>query len=131
LQITGLTLGVTYKIEVSSTNDVGESSLSDITSVVFANVPSSPQTLTMTTTSQPALTAAWTAPLSSNGDAVRGYTLYIDDGNGGDFTLVYNGSTYASVYSYTIDSSTIECGLLYNLQITAINSAGESDPTLG
>lgn len=91
-QLTGLTLGTTYKLQVSSVNAVGESAISDANTVLFANVPSAPATLTLTSSATPDLTATWTAPSSSNGDIIRGYKLYIDDGAGGVYTLVYDGS---------------------------------------
>jgi hypothetical protein len=118
-----------YKLEVSSVNEVGESLLSPSNTVQFANPPSAPATLTLTSTSAPSLTASWTASALSNGDAVRGYKLYIDDGVGGDFIMVYDGSRISNVYQHTIGSNLVECGVLYNVEVTAINVAGESLPT--
>lgn len=79
--------------------------LSPANTILFANIPSAPASLTLTSDASPSLTATWTAPLSANGDAVSGYKLYIDDGQGGDYTLVYDGSNQANVYSYTIGSN--------------------------
>jgi hypothetical protein len=79
-QLTGLTLGSTYKIEVSSDNEIGESALSDANTVLFANVPSAPTSMTLTSTKKPTITASWTAPSLSNGDVVKGYKVYVDDG---------------------------------------------------
>ena len=101
-QLTGLTSGSSYKLEVSSVNEVGESAHSDSNTILFANVPSTPASLTLTSTAKPDLTATWTGPSSINGDAVRGYKLYIDDGEGGDFSLVYDGTGFANIYTYTI-----------------------------
>lgn len=44
--------------------------------------------------------------------------------------LVYDGSNYPAVYSHTITSedNLITCGVVYNVEVTAINSAGESSP---
>ena len=78
--MTGLTLGTSYKVQVSSVNLVGESLLSSANTILFANPPSSPASLTLTSDATPSLTASWTAPTSVNGDAVSGYNLYIDDG---------------------------------------------------
>jgi len=86
-----LTLGTTYKIEVTSENAVGESLLSPSTNVLFANAPSSPATLVLTSSALPSLTATWTVPTITNGDAVRGYKVYVDDGRGGSFVLAYDG----------------------------------------
>lgn len=97
--------------------------------VIFANIPSAPVSLTLTSTQTPTLTAIWSAPLLTNGDAIRGYKLYIDDGLGGDYSIIYDGSIIANVYTFTIGKDNIECGVLYNLKVTAINYAGESNPT--
>ena len=60
---------------------------------------------------------------------MRGYKLYIDDGEGGDYTLVYDGSGFPNVYQFIIKEQ-IACGVVYNVKVTAINYAGESTPTL-
>jgi len=79
---------------------------------------------------QPFIRATWTAPVITNGDAVKGYKLYIDDGEGGDYTLVYDGSGgFPNVYTYTIKEQ-IVCGTVFNVKVTAVNYAGESKPTL-
>ncbi len=127
-QIPALTTGTIYKIEVSSVNAVGESALSLSSNILFANTPTAPATLTLTSDSLPSLTATWTAPTTSNGDAVKGYKLYIDDGQGGNFVLAYDGSSVANVYTYTIGSNLVKCGILYNVKVTAINIAGEGVP---
>ena len=126
--LTGLSYG-NYKLEVSSANKVGESLLSFSNTVQFANVPSALATSFLTSTSSPSLTVAWSASALTNGDAVRGYNLYIDDGAGGDFTLVYDESLISNLYDYTIGSNFVECGVLYNVKVTAVNVAGESLPT--
>lgn len=108
-------------------NEIGESILSIANSVIFANVPSEPLTLSLEATAMPAsIKAEWTAPASVNGDAVSGYRVYVDDGAGGPFTMVYDGHT-SSTYSFEIPSLT--CGLLYFVQVSAKNSAGEGHTT--
>ena len=91
--MSGLTLGTTYEIKVTSVNEIGESDDSVIISSLFANAPSEPATVTLTASSTPSLLVEWTAPSSVNGDSVQGYYVYIDDGEGGEYTLVYDGST--------------------------------------
>ena len=54
----------------------------------------------------------------------------MDDGEGGDFELIYDGSDYASTYSFSIPSSIISCGTLYNFELVAVNSAGDSVPSM-
>lgn len=60
----------------------------------------------------------------SNGDDPSGYRVYLDNGHGGPFVKVFDSVGYASIYSYHATDS-VECGLLYNVRITAVNTAGE------
>lgn len=105
-QLTSLTFGNSYKIQISSVNEVGESLKSDSITILFSNVPSSPASLTLSsiveTVEEPHIRATWTVPTSTNGDAIKGYKLYIDDGEGGDYTLVYDGTGYPNVYTFII-----------------------------
>lgn len=131
--LTTLTLGTQYKIQISAVNEVGESEKSEANTILFANVPAPPTSLTLASVvesaQEPQIRATWTAPTDSNGDAVQGYRLYIDDAQGGDFTLVYDGAGFANVYTFLIRKQ-ITCGLVYNVRVTALNIAGESLPTL-
>lgn len=103
--------------------------LSTSARVTFANRPDPPASLTVTSTKVPSITAMWTAPASSNGDLPSGYRLYIDDAVGGDFVAVFDGtSDQPATFSFVIEDN-IECGALYNLKVTAVNTAGESDGT--
>ena len=125
--MTGLTKGQDYKVQASSVNEVDESELSPAAMLLFANRPDAPASLTLTSTRKPSIEAHWTAPTASNGDEVAGYKLYIDNGVGGDFVVVFDGSSdQPATYSHVIEQD-IECGALYNLMVTAINVAGESD----
>ena len=90
--MTSLTLGVQYKIQASSVNEVGESELSPAARVTFANRPSAPASLTLSATKEPSIQALWTASSAINGDLIQGYKLYIDNGVGGEFILVFDGS---------------------------------------
>jgi hypothetical protein len=104
-------------------NEIGESVLSQSNSVIFANIPSAPSSLTLTPTAYPAsIKAEWTAPQFTNGDSVTGYRVYVDDGFGGAYELVFHSNS-SSTYAYEIPGLT--CGLLYSVQVTAKNSAGE------
>ena len=103
---------------VSSENEVGESLLSEANTILFANVPSSPTSLVLTpsvvTKEEPHIIATWSAPSTMNGDAVSGYNLYIDDGEGGDYSLVYDGTGFANVYTFAI-TRRVRCGVVYNV----------------
>jgi hypothetical protein len=101
-KLSGLTLGATLKVEVSTLNEIGESDKSKSVSLIFANVPSAPQTLTLQTSESVTILAAWTMPSNVNGDAVRGYRVYVDDGMGGSYSMVFDGLNYPSTYMYEL-----------------------------
>ena len=127
-QMTGLTLGAAYKLQVSALNEIGESTLSQSNTVTFANVPDPPASLTLTANAEDAtIKVEWTAPAQANGDAVHGCKVYVDNGHGGPFTLVLDATGFPGTYTYTAgeESESLECGLLYIVRVTALNSAGE------
>ena len=131
LQLTGLDLGTQYKVQVTSVNEVGESLPSPSARFTFANRPSPPATLTLTSSALPSISAEWLAPLSANGDAPSGYRLYIDNAAGGEEVMAFDGSIgQSATYSWTLSNS-IACGATYTLRVTAVNIAGESDGTVG
>lgn len=113
---------------------MGEGAKSIPLSLLFANVPAAPATITLTAGLSPLahIKTAWTwGSAATNGDAISGYRVYIDDGYGGPFSLVYSGEGYPSTYVNTIEytdllkTKKLTCGLLYNVRVTALNSAGE------
>ena len=126
-QMTGLTLGNSYKLQVSALNEIGESTLSTSNTIVFANVPDAPASLTLTPTAGDPSTILieWEQPTSNNGDAVTSFQVYIDNGRGGPFELVFSG--FPSSYSYFAGETVkLDCGYLYMVRVTATNVAGES-----
>lgn len=123
-----LTLGTSYKVQVSALNEIGESALSPANTIIFANVPDAPATLTLTPTagSPSTILIQWTAPASVNGDDVSGYKVYIDNGRGGPFSLILDAASFPSSYSYLAgEIEELECGYLYMVRVTAVNVAGE------
>lgn len=138
--LTGLTLGTTYKITVTAVNSVGESGASTPYSLLFANPPTVPTSLVLTGT-MTSVTIAWQAPSNYNGDPVRGYKIFMDDGKGGPLQQVYDGSTNPQNFKvyffelfnilYSTFTDGIEAGLRYNVEIKAINIAGESLSAVG
>lgn len=130
-QMTGLTLGTDYKIQISSENEIGESAKSPSARITFANRPDPPASLALSSTKGPTILASWTAPASSNGDLASGYRLYIDNSLGGEFDMVFDGSfDQPATFSFVIESG-IVCGKIYYLEVTAVNVAGESDAARG
>ena len=127
-QLTGLDLGTPYKLQVSVRNEIGESELSPSDTIVFANVPSEPTTIALTADAVlQTIEVEWTEPAQLNGDAIDGYKVYIDNGQGGPFSLVLDATGSPSTQKYVIglEDQSLECGLLYIVRVTALNSAGE------
>ena len=74
----------------------------------------------------------WSAPTTINGDDILGYRVYIDNGRGGPFSLVYDGEMFPSTYSYLAgEIESLDCGYLYMIRVTALNVAGEGDHISG
>ena len=109
-------LGKSYKLQVSASNEIGESQKSVARTLRHANVPSAPQSLVLTAAIKPdEIKAEWTAPASMNGDSVSGYRVYLDDGFGGPFTLVYDGKNVPSTYSFTVEQEHLTCSRRYSV----------------
>jgi hypothetical protein len=101
-ELTGLpTLGASHKVQVSSVNAIGESSLSNALVFIFANAPSTPQSLTAAST-ETSIILSWAAPASTNGDVVAGYKIYINDGTGSEPVEVLDTSGTPSQLSATL-----------------------------
>eukprot|EP00744_Colponema_vietnamica_P003777 GILI01005732.1.p1 GENE.GILI01005732.1~~GILI01005732.1.p1 ORF type:complete len:2203 (+),score=253.12 GILI01005732.1:565-6609(+) len=120
----GMVLGRTYRAKVSALNDMGESDLSPEARIFIADVPSRMTTFSLltseSTSSQFAVT--WAAPSDNGGSALTGYTLYMDNGMGGDLTVAFDGSGYPSTTKYV--SSGMGVGRTYKYFIRAQNMVG-------
>jgi hypothetical protein len=127
--ITGV-LGTEYKMQISATNEVGESLKSPSARITFANRPDPPASLTLSSNTTPSIEAKWTAPVDSKGDLPSGYRLYVDNGAGGQYEMVFDGSSdMPATFSFVV-SQNILCGGRYSVKVTAVNVAGESDGTV-
>jgi len=114
-------------MQVSATNEVGESARSPSARITFANRPDAPASLTLSSNKTPSIDAHWTAPANSNGELPSGYRLYLDNGAGGQYQMVFDGSQdKPGTFSFMVSHS-IVCGGRYSLMVTAVNVAGESD----
>lgn len=66
---------------------------------------------------------SWDAPISSNID-IDGYNLYIDDGLGGEFKKIYDGSQNPQVFNFNVEN--LVGGRTYNFYMKSSNINGES-----
>ena len=95
--------------------------------VGVADLPSQPSAPTRSTgTSKSSITVLWSSvsDTQSTAGTITGYYLYMDDGNNGDFSVVYNGAGLPSTLTSTITGLTT--GLPYRFYVTAVNYIGES-----
>jgi hypothetical protein len=66
----------------------------------------------------------WNEVIPTDGVAITGYKLYMDDGYSGNFFVVYDGSGYPFTTSYTAVNLTT--GLPYRFYVVASNINGDS-----
>lgn len=86
--------GKVYRIHFEAENSIGISSNQLYETIVgITDPPSPPSSLTniLSKSSSTSIALQWTDPPLSN-LPIEGYMLYIDDGLGGDFSLLYDGS---------------------------------------
>jgi hypothetical protein len=72
-----------------------------------------------------AVTLSWTNP-PDGGAPITGYKLYKSDTNQ-EYSLIFDGSRRADITTYT--HTNLEKGQVYYYKVTALNAAGESDPS--
>ena len=123
--LTGLTNGTAYQVQVRAANARGESAWSQSAQATPATTPGTPGQPTVTTGAQQ-LGVSWSAPTSDGGAAITGYKVrYCDQSTGCDAddewttdTQTGTGTT-ATIYNLTN-------GTTYRVQVAATNSVGDS-----
>ena len=112
LTVTGLTNGQAKTFTVVATNDVGSSLDSAASaSVTPATVPGAP-TITTTTKGNTQVTVAFTAPASTGGAAITGYTVTASPAGGTDsnagttgLSHIVTGLTNGTSYTFTVTAT--------------------------
>ena len=124
--LSGLTNGVDYDVQVRAVNAVGNGSWSGAGAGKPLTTPSAP-TIDSVTPGDETLTIAWSAPADTGGSEVTGYDLrYIrsDAPSKADTNWTERDSVWSSgALQYTVSSLTN--GVRYDLQIRAVNIAGD------
>ncbi|NCW27303.1 MAG: DUF1533 domain-containing protein, partial [Verrucomicrobia bacterium] len=119
LLITGLANGTSYNVQILAVNSAGDGAPTASTAAVPYTVPGAP-TITGITPGNGILSVAFSAPSSNGGSLITDYK-YSTDG----------GSTFTSVGATTspISISGLSNGTAYNVQIRAVNAAGDGTAT--
>ncbi len=113
--VTGLVSGLSYTVTVTATNAVGSSLTSGSASVTPSGttVPSRPQSLSLTP-GNGSIAASWSAPASTGGSALTGYTV----------TASPSGSCTATPPATSCTITGLAAGTTYTVTVTATNAIG-------
>ena len=99
-------------------NIIGESPWSEEASFMTqATVPSAPEALSCTADGATTVLVAWQEP-ADGGAPINAYQLQMDDGEGGDFQLLYNGNVFQHL------AANLRSGLGYRFRVLAENEVG-------
>ena len=118
--ITGLSAGESYEVQVRATNSVGDSGWSSNgTGETDAAVPDAPSAPTVTALSETEFRVTWTEP-DDNGEAITSYDLRYRESGTSAWTDVTDRT------SRTYDITGLSAGESYEVQVRATNSVGDS-----
>ena len=121
--IDGLTGGTAYSYTVESLSDDG---VGDVSAVATQSTsPAAPLDFSSTAHTSTSISLSWSAPVSDGGEAVAGYTVYVDDGSGGAIDSVV--SCGGDALSTTCEATGLTGGTEYKFQVLATSAARESD----
>ena len=117
LTVTGLTNGTAYTFRVAATNAVGTGPVGTSNAVTPATTPSAPVNVTATPGNAQA-TVAWSAPTTTGGSAITGYTVTPYIGTTAQTPVSVGGSTTSTMVTGLTN------GTAYTFAVTATNGVG-------
>ena len=112
--VTGLTNGTSYTFKVSATNVLGVGTASAASNSAVPSAVSSAPTGATATASNASATVSWTAPTTTGGAAISGYTVTSSTGN---FKCTTTGATSCTVTG-------LSNGTAYTFSVVAGNASG-------
>jgi predicted RNA-binding protein with TRAM domain len=118
--ITGLTNGTPCNVQIKAVNNMGDGTPTATIAATPALPPSAPTSIVITPSSGQ-LSVAFTAA-ATGGSAIITYKYSID--NGGTFATRQTGTTASPIVITGLTN-----GTAYNVQIKAVNAAGDGTPT--
>jgi len=126
----GLITGTQYTFRVSAINSIGTSNTSNEASATPKSSsepgpPAAPTNLSAKATSSTAINMTWNAPLDNGGLAITGYKISQKIGTNIYRTLSDDTKNTKTWYVH----SNLAAGTTYAYKVTAINSAGEGNPS--
>jgi fibronectin type 3 domain-containing protein len=121
--VTGLANGTKYYFEVTALNSAGEGAPSNEVSAVPAAPPAAPASVSATA-GNAQVSLSWSSPTSNGGAAVTSYNVYLST------TAGLQGTKIAQVPGTSYTATGLQDGTTYYFEVTAVNSIGESVPSL-
>lgn len=123
-----MTQGKYYQFCATAENTIGESECSGIVTFPTSDIPTTPNAPRKieASSSKTSIAVEWdqVADMDAGSGQITGYILYMDDGNLGSYSVVYNGAGKENVFTHIEQSLTT--GLAYRFYVIAVNDAGES-----
>ncbi len=118
---TGLSPGTRRDYRVSAINSEGNSDWSNTANATTdaATAPGAPTSLSATADGQTIINLSWTAPASTGGAAITGYSIEVSTNEGSSFTELV-----ASHSSTSYSHIGLSAGTRRDYRVSAINSAG-------
>ena len=118
-----ITAGSIYKFKHRAVNEVANSDFSDTIDAGVSAFPDQPAAPTVSSLGDTSITLAWSISADKSLPVI-GYQLYMDDGYGGAYTIIYDGNNFPNVRTYTANG--LVRGLDYKFYVTALNFNGAS-----
>ena len=122
--ITGLDAGKNYRFQYIALNDFGASEPSLTLTIAPSYLPDPPTNIEVDweLSTKTSLLIRWSDPIVTPSAHILGYLLYMDDGNGGQFELIYDGSVFPGI-TYS-DVQGLTNGLIYRFKAKSLNYNG-------
>lgn len=123
--VTGLTAGKKYRFQYYANNFFGDSMPSDILTIAASTLPAIPNApyIDWAQSTRTSLYIYWDA-VADPAAPVLGYILKMDDGRGGQYSTIFDGSFIPGQTSFL--KSGLTTGLKYSFKVHAVNFNGLS-----
>jgi hypothetical protein len=124
-----MTAGKFYQFQFRAKNTVGYSPYSAVATFPVADAPGQPGSApTLVSSSKTSIHVRWdrAADRQPPAGTTTGHYLYMDDGAGGEFSLVFTGAGYPELTEHTAASPSVLTGQRYRFYLVAENHVGLS-----